>query len=52
VTTGTGVNTMEIRQLTDVLQCKLHNHFQCNGKPSIQASEHLSAQKLRQLRKR
>jgi len=26
---------MEIRQLTDVLQCKLHNHFQCNGKPSI-----------------
>jgi hypothetical protein len=28
-------NTTEIRQLTDVLQCKLHNDFPCNGKPSI-----------------
>ena len=38
---GTAANTIEIRQLTDVLQCKLHNHFQCNSKPSISASAHL-----------
>ena len=42
MTAGTAVNTMEIRQLTDVLQCKLHNHFQCKGKPSIQAPKHRS----------
>jgi len=24
---GTAANTIEIRQLTDVLQCKLHEHF-------------------------
>jgi hypothetical protein len=28
--------SIEIRQLTDVLPCKLHEHFQCNG------SEHAS----------
>jgi len=32
MTPGTAANTIEIRQLTDVLQCKLHEHFQCNGK--------------------